>query len=214
MSDEPFTAVTYDGLPISSGGAHSLGRMTRRAAFEATTSFLQSCAEPMGRTEYAITVHEVPELTPAPQLLDELQRRFGRGRILILDEDEVAEALDFLDDIHPQSTNQWGMAPIWLSATTTYRLLDPRTPRTLPGQTDDLFHRVGYTNESRLLLDNRARLALTFCIPHADDELLARMIPWLQEHLPCKLSSKQWRAWTRTKSGTLRPRVLDVSTLS
>ncbi|MFC4784859.1 hypothetical protein ACT8ZV_10305 [Nocardioides sp. MAHUQ-72] len=211
MSDEQYAAVTYDGLPASSGGAHSLGRMTRRAALEATTSFRQTCTEPAGPTEYSITVHQVPGLTPPTRLLHELERRFGRGRLLVLAEDEVEEALDLLDDIHPQPTNQWGMAPIWFSAGSRYRLLDPQTGRPLPGQTDDLFHRVGYTNESRLVLDNSARLALSFCIPGGEVGVLDRMIPWLEEHLPCKLSPKQWRAWTRTRSGTLRPRVLGVS---
>jgi hypothetical protein len=38
-------AVTYIGLPISSGGAHSLGRMTRRAAYAAMMEFVGTCAQ-------------------------------------------------------------------------------------------------------------------------------------------------------------------------
>ena len=214
MTDAVPTAVTYDGLPASSGGAHSLGRMTRRAAHEATMSFLRTCTEPMGRMEYSFTVHDVPELKPARHLERELEHRFGRGRVVVLDEDEVPEALNYLDDIHPQPTNQWNMAPVWFRATAKCRLLDPQTGEPLRGQNDQLFHLVGYNNELRLILDNRARLGITFCIPDADAQVLSKMLPWLQQHLPCKLSPKQWRSWTPTKTGTLKARVLDVSGLT
>lgn len=156
----------------------------------------------------------MPNLEPPRVLLEELERRFGRGQILILDEDEVPDALDFLDDVHPQPTNPWGMAPVRFWMTARFRPLDPRTGHALPGQTDDVFDRVGYANELRLILDNSATLGITFCIPGGDDQVLSQMIPSLQQHLPCRLSPKQWRVWRPTKSGTLRSRVLDVSRLA
>lgn len=210
-SESSPTAVTYDGLPISGGGAHSLGRMTRRVAYAAMLGFLEACTEPVGRIEHTITVHDVPELPRQVRLERELERRFGRGRILVLDADELPKALDFLDEVHPQPANQWGMAPIWFRATARFRLLDPATGTALPGQTERLEERVGYRNEMRLILDNSARLGITFCIPDADAGLLSRLLPALQEHAPCRLSRKQWRSWTPTKAGTLKSRVLDVS---
>lgn len=210
-SDSTPMAVTYDGLPISSGGAHSLGRMSRRVAFSATLEFLETCTEPLGQPEYTVTVHDVPELPRQTHLESELENRFGRGRILVLSPDEVPEVLDFLDEADPQPTNQWGMAPIWFRATTRFRLLDPVTGTALPGQNVQLEEQVGYRNEVRLSLDNAARLGITFCIPDADPGLLSRLLPSLQEHAPCKLSPKHWRSWTPTKVGTLKSRVLDVS---
>jgi len=209
MAEVP-VAVTYDG---PTGGAHSLGRMTRRTAYEGVLSFLDTCTEPMSPTRYSFRVHDVPGLDHDGDVERELARRFGRGRIVVLDEDEVADALDFLDDVHPEPTNQWGMAPVWFGASARFRLLDPQTGSPLPGQTDDLSYRVGYKNELRLTMDNRARLGVELCIPEAGDELLGRVLPWLQQHLPCRLSSKRWRAWTVTKSRTLRGRVLDVTGL-
>lgn len=205
------TAITYDGLPISGGGAHSLGRMSRRAAYAATLAFLEACTQPVAKSEYTLTVHDVPELPRPVSLEADLERRFGRGRILVLCPDEVSEALDFLDEIHPQPTNQWGMAPIWFRATARFRLLDPATGTVLPGQTGALEERVGYRNEVRLILDNSARIGMSLCIPGGDTSLLDRLLPALQEHAPCKLSRKQWRSWTPTKTGTLKSRVLDVS---
>jgi hypothetical protein len=37
-------------------------------------------------------------------------------------------------------------------------------------------------------------------------ELVRRVVPWLQSHLPFKFSSHQWRAWTPTRTGTFKSR--------
>lgn len=212
-------AVTYVGLPISSGGAHSLGRMSRRAAYARTISFLSTCTEPGGPISYEFRVNEVPRLPPVPHLERELQRRLGqyggglRGidRRVSVQEDRVAEALDLLDDLDPQPTNQWGMAPIWFWATSTFRIMDPATGRPLPGQDPARFRGVEYewrvplgTSGLRLILHNHAALGIELCIPQADNEVLSRVVPWLQQHLPLTLSAKQWRAWTPTKSGSFK----------
>ncbi len=204
-------AVTYVGLPISSGGAHSLGRMSRRAAYQRTIAFLQACTQPVGAIDYTFKVHDVPELGPVPGLERELKRRFGNH--VGLQEDRVPDALDFLDDIDPQPTNQWGMAPVWFSVMSKFRILDPTTGRPLPGQDPKRFHGVEYegtvplgTSGLRVILHNRALLAIELCIPDADEDLLRRVVPWLQENLPFRFSPKQWRAWTPTKSGSFKGR--------
>jgi hypothetical protein len=166
---------------------------------------------PLGPVGLSFKVHQVPELPPTKDLERRLEERFGRGRILILDDDEVDDALDFLDEVHPQPTNPWGMAPLWLHINAKFLLLDPETGRPLPGQTDELFARVGYNNELKLTLHNQATLGIELCVPEAEDQVLSRLLPWLQANLPCRLSPKHWRAWTPTKSQTLRARVLDVS---
>jgi hypothetical protein len=99
-------AVTYIGLPISSGGAHSLGRMSRRVAYARTIAFLDACTQPVGAIEYKFAVNDVPELKPVPSLERELARRFGNDARVKAE--RVSDALDFLDDIDPQPTNQWG----------------------------------------------------------------------------------------------------------
>lgn len=204
-------AVTYIGLPISSGGAHSLGRMSRRVAYERTMAFLQACTQLVDPIDHRFRIHDVPELEPIPDLGRELKRRFGNK--VALAEDRVSEALDFLDDIDPQPTNRWGMAPIWFWVTAKFRILDPATGRPLPGQDPDRFHGVEYewsvplgSSGLRLMLENRAQLAMELCVPEADDDVLRRVIPWLQEHLPFTFSPKQWRAWTPTKSGSFKAR--------
>ena len=221
MTDVPCSAVTYVGLPIGSGGAHSLGRMSQRVAYERTTSFLQTCTELVSPTQYTFHVLDVPELSRQLDLEAELERRFGPGeerrfgpgKRVAVPANRVDEALELLDDIHPQPTNQWGMAPIWFLAESSFQILDPATGIVLPGQHAERFAGAEYvprvplgTSDLHLILDNRARLGINLCIPDADNELLQGIVPWLEDHLPFKMSAKQWRSWTPTKSGSFKSR--------
>jgi hypothetical protein len=187
--------------------------MSRRDAYARTRSFIETCTEPVGAINCRFRVHHVPELAPILRLERELERRFGRhGEI---QQERIDDALDFLDDIDPQPTNPWGMAPIWFSVTCNFRILDPAAKRPLPGQDPGRFRGVEYergqplgSSRLGLMLHNQATLALDLCIPDADDGLLGRVVPWLQQSLPCRLSQKHWRAWTPTKTGSFKGRRL------
>jgi hypothetical protein len=211
MSSSGPTAVTYIGLPISSGGAHSLGRMSLRVAYERTTQFLSQCTEPITPLEHTFSLVEVPQLRPDTQLEHLLRRRFGRGKNVTVPHERVDEALRFLEEIDPQPANRWGMAPLWLRAECTFRVRDPETGSALPGQDSDRYGGFEYewrialgTSRLALNLSNRASLGIDLCLPDADDETLARLIPWLQANLPCKLSAKHWKRWTPTKTGSFK----------
>jgi hypothetical protein len=210
------TAVTYSGLPVSSGGAHSLARMSRRVAYARTIDFLETCTEPLGPIDYFFHAYDVPELGRNGRLERELQRRFGRfgplGRVSVAEVD-VAGALDFLDEIDPQPANQWEMVPIWFWATASFRILDPASGRPLPGQDPALYGGFEYdwqrplgTSGLRLILQDVAKLGMELSIPDAGAELLERVVPWLQMHLPFRLSPKHWRAWTPTRKGSYKAR--------
>lgn len=211
----PAAAVTYVGLPISSGGAHSLGRMSRRAAYEQTMTFLRTCTEPVSNMEYRFRLNEKTAvgLPSDPMLWLKVKARFGPGAI---GTDRVSDALDFLDEIEPQPES-YGVTPIWFWATTRFRILDPATGMPFPGQDPKSFGGTEYewqiplgSSDLRLILHNRAALGVDLCIPNADRDVLRRVVPWLQEHLPFKLSAKHWRAWNRTRSGSFRARKLAV----
>jgi hypothetical protein len=174
-------------------------------------AFLDACTQRVGTIEYKFVVTDPPELTPVPRLERELSRRFGD--FSRLKAERLSDALDLLDDIDPQPTNRWGMAPIWFRAFCAYVILDPSTGRPLPGQDPERFHGVEYewkvplgTSSLHLTLHNKATLGIELCIPDADEEVLRRVVPWLQDYLPFRLSPKQWRAWTPTKAGSFKAR--------
>jgi hypothetical protein len=205
------TAVTYVGLPISSGGAHSLARMSLRAAYEKTTRFLSRCTEPITPLGHTFWLVEVPELPRDRELEHLLRRRFGPGDNVRVPHERVDDALRFLEEIDPQPANRGGMARLWLRAECTFRVRDPATGTALPGQDSDRYDGFEYEwrvalGSSRLALNlsNRASLGIDLCLPDADDETLARLVPWFQANLPCKLSAKHWKRWTPTKTGSFK----------
>jgi hypothetical protein len=187
--------------------------MARRVAYDRTVAFLRTCTEPAAQADYSFKVHDVPELQPYPRFNAELWRRFGH--YVTIDENRVRDALDFLDEIDPQPTNKWGMAPVWFTARFDLRILDPSTGRPLPGQDPARFHGVEYewgvplgSSRLRLILHNRAQVGIELCMPDADEDVRGRVVPWLQHHLPFKFSHKQWRVWTPTRSGSFKGRRL------
>ena len=210
-------AVTYNGLPVSSGGAHSLGRMSRRIAYEKTIGFLDRCTVPDGERTYAISFpadRVFPKVAPPIGLRDQVERRFGRSGEI--PEGMIGDALDFLDEIAPQPTNHYGMASVWLTMRCRFRLLDPRTGRPVPGQDPERFGGVEYVwslplgaSGMLLSLHNQAALAVDLCIPDPTDDLLRRLIPWLAASLPFNFSPKHWRSWTPTRTGSFRGKKLE-----
>ena len=185
--------------------------MSRRVAYERMIAFLHACTRPLGAIESWFAVERVPDLEPVPGLERELRRRFGQ--VLRIDAERVLDALQFLDDIDPQPTNQWGMAPIWFWTTCRFLILDPSTGRPLRGQDPERFHGVEYASglplgasSLHLMLHNHASLGIELCIPDADEEVLGRVVPWLQDYLPFRFSPRQWRAWTPTKTGSFKVR--------
>jgi hypothetical protein len=223
-SVDPFVAVTYDGLPISSGGAHSLGRMSRREAFDRTSQFLATRTEVVDRIDSYFVANDVPDLGRVRQLEHELERRFGTRRGFLqpkpgridVESDRIWDALDYLDEIDPQPTNRWGMAPIWFWMSAKVRILDPTTGRPLPGQDPGQYGGVWYaagvplgTSDVRLILHNTAQLGINLCITKTDEPALGKIVPWLQQALPCKLSTRHWLGWSATKTGSFRGRRYD-----
>ena len=196
--------------------------MSRRDAYERTIDFLHACTEPVGPIVYAFRVFDVPELEPILRLEQELEDRFGDyldsfGNYPDIPGRWAGAALDFLDEIDPQPTNRWGMAPIWFWVTSEFRILDPATGQPIPGQDSSQFSGVEYdwrvplgSSRLRLILHNQAQIGIELCIPDADKDALGRLVPWLQQHLPFKLSPKHWRAWTPTRSGSFIARKLAV----
>lgn len=207
------TALTYVGLPISRGGAHHLRGVTLREAYDALLRFVDACAELDEPLTHRFHTPSVPGLRPQPVLRARLALRFPGGEV---PPERVPDALELLERIDPQPTNEHGMAPIWFTVGGWLRIRDV-TGEPLPGQDPARFDGTEYDSgvplgRSRIALNlsNRATLGLSLCLPDPDGDMLARVIPHLASHLPCRLSASQWRHWSRTSTGSFRARKASV----
>jgi hypothetical protein len=214
------SAVAYDGLPISSGGSHKLGRISPRQALTAWQGFLDACTQPSPVSCW-FDLPMTPELTVEPAVVARLSAMFPertRDRFPV-PRDGIDQAVDLIESIEPQPTNQWGMAPVWLWFTADFQLLRPDGSGVWPGQDPARFGHfqtpAGITlgaSSTRLVLQARRSLGLSLSIPEASDEDLQRVVPWLQNHLPMRLSAKHWARWTLTKNGrTYRGKKIEPS---
>jgi hypothetical protein len=214
------SAVAYDGLPISSGGAHALGRISPRQALMSWRGFLGACTQPSPITCW-FDLPMTPELAVEPAVVARLSAAFPdrtRDRFPV-PEDRIDQAVDLIESIEPQPTNQWGMAPVWLWLTADFQLLTPDGSGVWPGQDPGRFGRFQTpagvrlgASSTRLVVQARRSLGLTLSIPEASDADLQRLVPWLQSHLPMRLSAKHWTRWTLTKNGrTYRGKKIDVA---
>ncbi|HZU73648.1 MAG TPA: hypothetical protein VE990_12840, partial [Acidimicrobiales bacterium] len=135
------SAVAYDGLPISNGGAHGLGRISARDALAAWIRFLGGCtvASPI---ESYFDCPATPGLTvggDVARLIEhEFPRTSGPSSRFPVPWERVEAAVVLLESIEPQPTNQCGRAPLWLWFTADFRLRSPRGQGIWPGQDPDL----------------------------------------------------------------------------
>lgn len=211
------SAVVYDGMPISSGGAHGLGRIGAREAWSAWSSFL-STRTLSGPVRAYFDLPNTPELLVDPRVRTAIQEAFpAEGRRFPVPETRIADALDLLTSFEPQPANPWGMAPVWLVFVSDFALRagdgtvwPDQDPVRFGSFQTSTGVRLG-ASTTKLSLQAKRSMGLLLSIPNATDDELAELKPWLQQGLPFKLSSKHWSRWTLAKNGrTYRGRKLVI----
>lgn len=217
MAMDPFeeSCVVYDGMPISSGGAHRLGKASARDAVNSWLGFLEGCTAP-SPIRCWFQFPETPGLKVAPEVVREVGRAFPPIEIspahhkstiqYVVPRNRLDEAVALFESLEPLPMNKWGMAPIWLWFRAEFRLLSPGG-ELWPGQDPTFFNdfvtRTGVTlgaSATGLGLQAKRHMGLGLSIPRASDRDLGALVPWLQESLPFRLSAKHWTRWTLTKN--------------
>lgn len=205
------SCVVYDGLPIGSGGAHGLGRISAAEAYASWWHFLRACTEPAA-VEAWFDFPRTPEVVADPAVVRAVTEAFpanprsARRRAIPID--RLTDAISLFETLEPLPTNRWGMAPVWLWFTADVRLRLPHAEVLWPSQDPALFASFrtpgGVTlgaSSTRLVLHAKRSLGLSLSFPEATDEQLHEAGPWLQAELPMRLSAKHWTRWTLTKDG-------------
>ena len=209
------TCVVYDGMPISSGGAHGLGRVSARGAVSSWLGFLEACTA-TSSIKCWFQFPETPGLTVDPEVVRAVGRVFAPVQIspahhastmqFVVPRTRLEEAVELFESLEPLPANKWGMAPIWLRLTADFRLLSPGG-ELWPGQDPRSFGEfvtpTGVTlgtSATWLGLHAKRHMGLILSIPRASDGDLRDLVPWLQASLPFQMSAKHWTRWTLTKN--------------
>lgn len=207
--------VTYDGLPASAGGAHSLRVKHPDKAFQRVLTFTDACTEPVSAPSWMFRVAAGGPPASTEHLVSLATERFGgpRHRARTHTEwnvtlDAVNPALDLIGTIGPDAVTSHGHSLATLTCSMRVDLLDPHTRAPYSDITPDAFGRFAVDGYGRLLGVSGVRstigtagssLSLWLNLP-ADDRLspAARHV---QDHLPFRLSAKHWRLWQPARNG-------------
>jgi hypothetical protein len=213
-------AITYDGLPLSSGGAHHLRTRDIRSAARALKWFVRNVSTDFVPSGLQVEVRRDAAAMDGRSngLIERYDARYGRASVYLMGRRRAHRW-----DVEPSSleglvTDIAGICrcpkdplpPVTILASWALVLVDPTTGSSLPHQD---VHDYGDfdTADGRLLgrsslfarISNRTTanlwLSLPFDQPNEVAEKIARHI---QSHFPCRFSSKHWKCWRLNRKGT------------
>lgn len=219
--------ISYDGLPISSGGAHGLGRLRPSMAWKAFQGFLSTCTTATEPKRVSITINETPDVDPesSQRLRDSAKKMLGvsgrphrrqdfgdKGRACSwnLSAALADTAVEWLSAAEPLSAN-WLGGPAKVALDYQFRLKSPNGTELRFQRSDDYLGQIynGYgilLGESgcRLTVAARCALSLVLFIPFEEpDDEFWEYVAFLQENLLMRFSSKHWKHWKLTKKGNV-----------
>jgi hypothetical protein len=216
--------ISYDGLPISSGGGHGLGRLHPAEAWDAVRRFLQTCTTAKVPERISIDIHDFhdEDAAQSARLLAAAVARFYLSSREHRRQDYSGKGSTRSWDLPPTLGDQaleWlsaeSLSPGWLGGPAHVNLdfqfrLKSTAGEELPFQAsgdylDYVYSGYGIVfgeSVARLRFSARSTLSLVLFLPfEAPDEYLANYAAFLQANLPIKLSRHHWKHWTLTKKG-------------
>jgi hypothetical protein len=213
--------ITYDGLPISSGGAHTLRTKSPLVTLEQVRAFIASCTNAELPKEIFVEVVSgdgIPGEFSAPlieQLATELgvpkRRTLGAntGHTWSLAVQQVDAHVALIEHAKPLPVHPYKLQPIAVTVLFDFHLLAPQSRIVLPNQ-----GAINYGNYSpshaqllgeshlyaRISESSTVSLFLNFPFEEASGSL-QQSVAFVQEHLPFSLSASHWKQWRLSKNG-------------
>jgi len=213
-------AITYEGLPLASGGAHTFRTRGFVAAFTALQSFVSAVSVDAVPEELLVEVLEgdgVPKEF-SESLSSEFDSNFMRrpsrkigaytGHQWEVSATSVNRIIDQFEKLRPIPQAGYAGGAALVHATWNLVLAD-KDGKPLPHQDKDdyLGYEVGYKlHLGRSLVYGRisetttAHLFLTLPFEDVTDDA-RRLAAEIASRFPCRLSSKHWKMWRLTKNG-------------
>ncbi len=227
MSDAAHQAalITYDGLPVSAGGAHRIRGRDRQRIWQELQTFMRlfTTYDEPDAVDLVLYEDESVDTEFVTRARGAATSKFGRAsrRRLVSGAVEVYEdgwrlgpgrvddGLRLIRDLEPFG-NHWLGGPVTLRILTHFRLKDPDTGLILAYQGSVNYRDQKADNglplgESSLgvHLARPSACGLFLSLPFADvtPELIA-YVSRLAAYLPFRLSPKHWTRWQLNRAGT------------
>jgi hypothetical protein len=208
--------VTYDGLPVASGGAHGLRARHPRAAWTAVQSFIDACLLPVATPTMSLRVWRSGPEPAREELIAFATRALGGPRSQDrtsmewrLRPQAVDDVLVAIDAAGTGAVTPHGQPMASLTWDAEVRLIDPDTGEPWEGVSPEAFDRHPVDGYGRVLGASGVRTAigtsassLSLWLSLPGDERLPRAARHVQEHAPVRLSRLHWRRWRPTRDGS------------
>jgi hypothetical protein len=217
--------ITYEGLPISSGGAHTLRKQSLKSQWVACENFLHSATDYRTPDEIHIVLHEGNRVSSnfSNSMKKELSRWLGRPvrrhtMSGVVNEDTnwwypksvpVSSLIDWFM-AHQPFPDHWLNMPLVLGIKAHVRLKQPHGDLVLPYQDADFYLRqmVGrelYLGESQVYirLTTKSTFFTFLSFPFLDtSEEFQEYLDFIEQELPFKLSSNHLIRWQLNAKGS------------
>lgn len=213
--------ISYEGLPINSGGAHNVSRKSPKLNYNLTLDFLNLFANNAEPKSIELTLYESAKKEySAIKLLPKLTLKFGipktrndgwlRTWTWALSDKDINKGFKTLELNNGLPKNPAG--PISLKFYWNFRFKDPNTNQVLPNQ--ELIPELDFRiKNSRiyLSLSQKSSISVWFALPFEKMEKYeSEFIKNLKSNLPFKTSDKHWRIWEKTEKGNWTPRKIEI----
>jgi hypothetical protein len=203
------TFISYEGLPISSGGAHSVSAISSIEVYNSLISFLEACTNfPSPTVEL---LFDASEAKGSGIKLWELTKQFGLPNWNL---DSYLSTKQHLWVWKVKSSNA-GIAfenlekfdTLTLTFLWKFKFINPKTKEIIEGQDaipaiDERLH----NSQIYLRASKRSTVSVWFTLPFSSLTEAFNYFNPFQKLLPFTPSDKHWRVWSLSKSGKWIPR--------
>lgn len=212
--------ITYEGLPKSRGGMHSLRTKSATASWSKIRGFLDECcvsAEPLTARLNIQRQHDSPDLDSVVERFlgifgAPISGQYASSSYLnwFLDDDQLDEALSTIDSIPETYFDSYGRQLVNVIVKAGRLKLTDSGGKVLPNQGSEHYLRFE-GDPDRLLGENYLDAELGqnnylyayFSLPfeQADSEF-REYLEYLRGEFPCAMSKRTWKSWKLNKAGT------------
>lgn len=217
--------VSYEGLPINSGGAHGLGKKSVRDSYNQTNDFLRMFTDNAVPRTVSLTLYKANTFD-FRKIKWQLMKKYGffprretwdlgdskqRRWTWNLNPDKIEEGLRILEEQKNLPEHQYG--PLTLNILWHFRFIYPETRERIPNQEliPVLDERI-QNSRALLTLKPKSTLSVWFAFPFDNqDKKFKDYIDVFIKHLPFTPSDKHWRLWEKGNNGDWRPTKIDIN---